>query len=170
VQLAESGRNSLPEEISSALILPGFLEEKSSPLYLKTGTVIVLLVVSNVLGNFSLSRGMREVGRLVSVSPWRYIQALLHPMVAIGVLLLIVWLISQLSLLSRVDLSYVLPITSVSYVLTALMGEFLLHERVSALHWVGIGLISLGVGLVARTVPCTAPACESAQASREGPQ
>ena len=33
-------------------------------------------------------------------------------MVAIGVLLLIVWLISQLSLLSRVDLSYVLPITS----------------------------------------------------------
>jgi len=79
VQLAESGRNSLPEEISSALILPGFLEEKekSRPLYLKTGTVIVLLVVSNVLGNFSLSRGMREVGRLVSVSPWRYIQALL---------------------------------------------------------------------------------------------
>ena len=160
----------MPEEISSDLILPGFLEDESRPLYLKTGTVIVLLVVSNVLGNFSLSRGMHEVGRLVSVSPWRYIQALFHPMVAIGVLLLIVWLISQLSLLSRVDLSYVLPITSVSYVLTALMGEFLLHERVSALHWVGIGLISLGVGFVARTVPCTAPACESAQASREGPK
>jgi drug/metabolite transporter (DMT)-like permease len=170
VQLAKSGPSAAPEEISSNLIFPDFLEEKSSPLYLKTGTVIVLLVVSNVLGNFSLSRGMREVGRLVSVSPWRYIQALLHPMVAIGVLLLIVWLISQLSLLSRVDLSYVLPITSLSYVLTALMGEFLLHERVSALHWVGIGLISLGVGLVARTVPCTAPACESAQASCEGLQ
>ena len=170
MQLAESGRGSLPEETSSALILPGLLEGRSRPLYLKTGTVIVLLVVSNVLGNFSLSRGMREVGRLISVSPWRYIQALLHPRVAIGVLLLIVWLISQLSLLSRVDLSYVLPVTSVSYVLTALMGEFLLHERVSALHWVGIGFISVGVGLVARTVPCTAPVCESAQASCEGPQ
>jgi drug/metabolite transporter (DMT)-like permease len=170
VQLAKSGPSAAPEEISSDLILPDFLEDRSRPLYLKTGTVIVLLVVSNVLGNFSLSRGMHEVGRLVSVSPWRYIQALFHPMVATGVLLLIVWLISQLSLLSRVDLSYVLPITSVSYVLTALMGEFLLHERVSALHWVGIGFISLGVGLVARTVPCTAPACESAQASREGPQ
>jgi drug/metabolite transporter (DMT)-like permease len=78
-------------------------------------------------------------------------------MVAIGVLLLVVWLILQLSLLSRVDLSYVLTVTSVSYVLTGLMGELLLHERVSTLHWVGIGVICLGVGLVARTVPRTAP-------------
>jgi uncharacterized membrane protein len=156
VQLVKLGRGSLHGEISSALIPAGLFEE-SRPLYLKTGTVIVLLVVSNVLGNFSLSRGMHEVGRLVSVSPWRYIQALLHPMVAIGVLLLMVWLISQLSLLSRVDLSYVLPVTSVSYVLTALMGEFLLHERVSTLHWVGISVICLGVGLVARTMPRTTP-------------
>ena len=75
----------------------------------------------------------------------------------LGVLLLIVWLISQLSLLSRVDLSYVLPVTSVSYVLTALMGEFLLHERVSTGRWIGIGLIGLGVSLVVRTVPRTVP-------------
>jgi len=67
-----------------------------------------------------------------------------------------VWLISQLSLLSRVDLSYVLPVTSVSYVLTALMGELLLHERVSTERWIGIGLIGLGVSLVGRTVPRTA--------------
>jgi len=171
VQLVKSGPSSLHEEISSSLILPLFSEDSSHPLRVKTGTVIVLLVVSNVLGNFSLSRGLHEVGRLVSFSPWRYIQAFLHPMVAIGVLLLMVWLISQLSLLSRVDLSYLLPVTSVSYVLTALMGEFLLHERVSTLHWVGIGVICVGVGLVARTMPRTAPdtyratkpSCEVAQ-------
>jgi len=68
-----------------------------------------------------------------------------------------VWLISQLSLLSRVDLSYVLPVTSISYVLTALMGKFLLHEPVSLERWIGIGLVVVGVSLVARTVPRTAP-------------
>jgi uncharacterized membrane protein len=68
-----------------------------------------------------------------------------------------VWLISQLSLLSRVDLSYVLPVTSISYVLTALMGKFLLHEPVSTERWIGIGLVILGVSLVARTVPRTVP-------------
>jgi drug/metabolite transporter (DMT)-like permease len=117
----------------------------------------LLLVVSNVLGNFTLSRGLHEVGRLVSFSPWPYIHAFLNPLVEVGALLLIVWLISQLSLLSRVDLSYMLPVTSVSYVLTALMGEFLLRERVSTESWIGIGLIGLGVSLVARTAPRTAP-------------
>ena len=157
MQLVKPGRSSLRQESSSSLILPGLLEHRSHPLRVKTGTVIALLVVCHVLGNFSLSRGLHQVGRLVSFSPWRYIQAFLHPMVAIGVLLLVVWLILQLSLLSRVDLSYVLTVTSVSHVLTGLMGEFLLHERVSTLHWVGIGVICLGVGLVARTVPRTAP-------------
>lgn len=55
------------------------------------------------------------------------------------------------------DLSYAPPATSVSYVLTALMSEFLPHERVSTERWIGIGLIGLGVSLVARTVPRTAP-------------
>jgi uncharacterized membrane protein len=81
--------------------------------------------------------------------------------VVLGVLLLIVWLISQLSLLSRVDLTYVLPVTSVSYILTALMGEFLLHERVSTERWIGIGLIGLGVSLVVRTVPRTTPVLQT---------
>src|SRR5580704_5145956 len=142
---------------STATLAAGVLENRSHPLRLKTRTLILLLVVSNVLGNFTLSRGLHEVGRLVSFSPWPYIHAFLNPLVEVGVLLLIVWLISQLSLLSRVDLSYMLPVTSVSYVLTALMGEFLLHERVSTERWIGIGLIGLGVSLVVRTVPRTAP-------------
>jgi len=130
---------------STATLAAGVLENRSHPLRLQTRTLILLLVVSNVLGNFTLSRGLHEVGRLVSFSPWPYIHAFLNPLVEVGVLLLIVWLMSQLSLLSRVDLSYMLPVTSVSYVLTALMGEFLLHERVSTERWIGIGLIGLGV-------------------------
>jgi len=141
---------------SAATLAGGVLKNQSQPLRLKTRTVIALLIASNVLGNFSLSRGLHEVGRLVSFSPWPYIHAFVNPLVVLGVLLLIVWLISQLSLLSRVDLSYVLPVTSVSYVLTALMGEFLLHERVSTGRWIGIDLIGLGVSLVVRTVPRTA--------------
>jgi drug/metabolite transporter (DMT)-like permease len=142
---------------STTILAAGVLKNQSQPLLLKTRTVVALLVASNVLGNFTLSRGLHEVGRLVSFSPWPYIHAFVNPLVVLGVLLLIVWLISQLSLLSRVDLSYVLPVTSVSYVLTALMGEFLLHERVSTERWIGIGMIGLGVSLVVRTVPRTAP-------------
>jgi uncharacterized membrane protein len=145
------------ESRSSTATVRSVLNNRSQPLRLKTRTVIVLVVVSNVLGHFFLSRGLHEVGPLVSFAPWPYIHAFLNPLVAAGVALLMVWLITQLSLLSRVDLSYVLPVTSISYVLTALMGKFLLHEPVSTERWIGIGLVVLGVSLVARTVPRTAP-------------
>jgi drug/metabolite transporter (DMT)-like permease len=63
----------------------------------------------------------------------------------------------NLTLLSRADLSYVLPVTSLSYILIALMGHFLLHERVSMLRWVGTVMITSGVAIVGRTPTRTTP-------------
>lgn len=122
-----------------------------------TRALIVAAIVLEVLGNFYLSMGMREVGRVVTLSPAPYVLALLNPWVALGVALLAGWMIAQLMLLSRADLSYVLPVTAISYVMTALMGELLLGEAVSAVHWTGIGLITLGVTVVSRTAPRTTP-------------
>jgi len=51
--------------------------------------------------------------------------------------------------LSWADLTYVLPATSLGYVLLALVAKFVLHEQVSPLRWLGIALISGGVGFVA---------------------
>jgi uncharacterized membrane protein len=124
---------------------------EAARLRFKTRTFTALVVFSNVCGNFSLSWGLRQQGRLLSFSPWLYIQALFNPWVALGVSLLIVWLFSHMALLSWADLSYVLPITSIGYVMTALAGRLFLHEDISLWRWVGIGMIVLGVTLVART-------------------
>ena len=51
--------------------------------------------------------------------------------------------------LSWADLTYVLPATSLGYVLLALVAKFALHEQISLLRWLGIVLISGGVGFVA---------------------
>ena len=63
-------------------------------------------------------------------------------------LLLIVWQLSRMALLSWADLSYVLPVTSVGYVLVALIGKVLLHEAITGRRWAGIVLIMAGVALV----------------------
>jgi uncharacterized membrane protein len=120
---------------------------------LKTRIVTAIVILSNVLGNFSLSFGMRRVGSLIAQSPMAYIQALFNPWVAAGVSLLIVWLLSHMALLSWADLSYVLPVTSIGYVLIAFVGKWFLHEQVSVARWAGITLIMLGVMLVGRTAP-----------------
>jgi drug/metabolite transporter (DMT)-like permease len=67
------------------------------------------------------------------------------------VVLLILWMASRMALLSWADLSYVLPVTSVGYVLVALAGKILLHEQISTRRWAGIILIMAGVALVSGT-------------------
>jgi drug/metabolite transporter (DMT)-like permease len=96
---------------------------------------------------------MRQTDFRPSASPLDYLQIFTNPWIDCGVLLLIVWFASQLSLLSWSDLSYVLPITGGSYVLTAVLGKVFLHEFVSISRWLGILVISLGVILVMGTAP-----------------
>jgi drug/metabolite transporter (DMT)-like permease len=41
-----------------------------------------------------------------------------------------------------------LPASSLGYVLLAFIAKFLLHEQVSLTRWLGIALVSAGVGFV----------------------
>jgi len=128
------------------------------------GTVVVF---SNVFGNFFIKRGMP----LALSTPFDYIIVLFQPWVALGVLLMILWLLSRMALLSWADLSYVLPVTSVGYVLVALTGKLLLNEQITARRWTGIVLIMAGVALVGgRTAPRTGEARQEARKTGAGAQ
>ena len=119
----------------------------------KNHVFVALAVVANTVGNFLLSVGMRKIQLSPSAPPLEYLKIFTNPWIDAGVILLIVWFASQLSLLSWADLSYVLPVTSASYVMTAAMGKLLLQESVSLTRWFGIFVISMGVMLVMGTSP-----------------
>jgi len=124
----------------------------------RTALVAAVVIATNVVGNYALSRGLHQAGAPASFSPLAYIRDFSRPWVAAGVVFMLAWVISRLTLLSWADLSYVLPVTSISYALSALVGEVYLNEHVSALAWVAIALISLGAALVAFTPPDTTDA------------
>jgi transporter family protein len=117
----------------------------------KTRVLVLLVIATNVLGNVSLSRGMHQVGRIVSASPLDYLRAFANPWTLIGICVLVIWMLSDLALLSRADLSFVLPVTASAYVLVALGGHFLLRDHISWARWTGILLITLGVVLAEET-------------------
>ena len=117
----------------------------------KTRILVLLVIVTNVLGNVSLSRGMHQVGRIVSASPFDYLKAFANPYTLLGIFVLIGWILLDLALLSRADLSFVLPVTASAYVLVALGGHFLLHDHISWERWAGILLITGGVILAEET-------------------
>ncbi len=112
-------------------------------------------MLTNVAGNSMLGAGMQQIGATLSFSPFDYIPALLNPWVLAGTTILILWMLTRLALLSRADLSYILPLTAIAYVLVALVGHFLLQEQISMARWAGILVISMGVVLVGGTPPRT---------------
>ena len=106
----------------------------------------MVVVFSNAFGDFFMKRGLPDSARLAT--PLDYLAMLFQPWVALGVGLLILWQLSRMALLSWADLSYVLPVTSVGYVVVALIGKVLLSEQITPRRWAGIVLIMAGVALV----------------------
>lgn len=129
----------------------------------KTAIVSLIVIGTNVMGNYALKRGLGQVGAVESWSPIPYVRAFAHPWVAIGVIFMFGWLTSRLSLLSWADLTYVLPVTSFSYAISAVVGAVYLNEKVSVLHWIGISTIVLGILLVVLTYPKTTNGSEPAE-------
>jgi uncharacterized membrane protein len=131
----------------------------------KTKALTAFVVLTNVLGNFSMSWGMKHQPAALADSPLVYIQTIFSPWVLIGTTLLILWLLSRMTLLSWADLSYVLPVTSIGYVLTAILGKYFFAEQITWQRWLGTGAIMIGMILVGMTSPnTTAP-----QADRQHP-
>jgi drug/metabolite transporter (DMT)-like permease len=59
--------------------------------------------------------------------------------------------------LAKADLSFVQPITSLSFITVAVCSVFFFHERLSPLRAVGIVLILAGVRFISQTDHRTAP-------------
>ena len=110
--------------------------------------VLATAVLCVASGDVILGFGMKQVGAISG--PSQLVLAVLNPWVALGILFLLGFFASYLTALSWADLTYVLPATSIGYVLTALFSRVFLHEHVSLTRWIGIALISLAVGSVTR--------------------
>jgi drug/metabolite transporter (DMT)-like permease len=111
--------------------------------------VLAGITVFSTAGDSLLARGMKELGGISLHNFSSLLFAILNPWVATGILLLLAFFSCYMSALSWADLTYVLPATSLSYVLVALVGHFRLHEEISPTRWLGIALIAAGVGFVA---------------------
>jgi drug/metabolite transporter (DMT)-like permease len=126
----------------------------------RTTLCLAVIVVANAVGNILLGRGMREVGDISSYSPFALVSsgiaAMANPWVLSGVALLLVFFVAHAMVLSWADLSYVLLVTAIGYVLVALLSWAFLGEQISATRWAGTFVITAGVALVGATPVSTA--------------
>jgi drug/metabolite transporter (DMT)-like permease len=129
--------------------------DAASRIRFKTRIFTIIVVLSNSLGNLLLTWGLRHWEGQLALSPLDYVRAIFNPPVALGITLLVLWLLSRMALLSWADLSYVLPITAIGYVVSAIFGRVFLNEQISWERWAGTLFIVAGIALVGRTSPKT---------------
>lgn len=110
--------------------------------------VLAGIILFGVTGDSLLAHGMKLAGPVSLLHLSSIVLVVLNPWIAAGILLLLGFFASYMVSLSWADLTYVLPATSLGYVLLALIAKLFLHEQVTLTRWLGILLISAGVGFV----------------------
>jgi uncharacterized membrane protein len=119
------------------------------------------------IGDSLLAHGMKLAGG-VSLSHLSSIFLMVtNPWIALGILFLLAFFACYMMALSWADLTYVLPATSLGYVVLALIARFVLHEHISMTRWLGILFISAGVGFVTQGPALTHPPSHALQESAE---
>lgn len=117
----------------------------------RTYQLLILVLLLRPFGNLSLAWGMKHVSTIVSLNPLPYLRAMMDPYVAVGIILLILSLLVRMALLSLADLTYVVPMTAVGYVISTVLAKLFLQENVSVESWIGTVLVFLGIAVVGPT-------------------
>ena len=111
-----------------------------------------MIVVSGTGGELCVSRAMKQTGEVKDFRPAAVMKVLLRALsikwMWLGVGLMTMAFFSLLAILSIEKVSFVVPVTALSYVAGALGGRFFLGENISASRWTGIALVCIGVTLV----------------------
>jgi len=115
--------------------------------------VLYLLIIgAGTGGELCIARAMKAVGEVKDFRPAALLDVLTDvlqvPWMWAGVGLMGTAFFSLLAVLSRENVSLVVPVTALSYGAGALGGKFFLGEQVTPRRWAGVLLVCLGVTLV----------------------
>jgi drug/metabolite transporter (DMT)-like permease len=116
---------------------------------LKILTILLMSVVLNASGQILFKSAF--VGVPVTFNSGTILTFLLNPGVWGGLILYGISAICWLWVLSRVQLSYAYPVLALSFPLVVGGSYLFFGESVSFIRWGGVGIIMLGVSLLART-------------------
>ena len=119
---------------------------------MKTAMMLSIIILASSLGDVFIAKGMKRVGE-ISTLRLRELASIGKSMVRnaaflLGILCLTIGFGAFLAVLSWADLSFVVPATSLSFVVSTLGAKWLLKERINRLRWLGTLLVCVGVALL----------------------
>lgn len=119
---------------------------------MRDAILLFVIVCGGTGGEIAVARAMKQIGEVHDFSPRNIfrvaMRAMRRPWMWCGIVLMALAFFALLAILSWENVSFVVPVTALSYAAGALGGKVILGERVSAVRWLGVGLVCVGVMLV----------------------
>lgn len=114
--------------------------------------ILLIGLVFESTGIVLLKKGMNQIGDLKAVTvseSWRIFKAgVTNPQILLGVFFEALFFACLLVLMSRSNISFLWPLTALSFVFATFAAIVFLQEQVSAIRWAGVFLIVVGAGLI----------------------
>lgn len=122
---------------------------------MQTIAMVMIPVMIGVVGQIFLKKGMLTVGQFDFSSTKmlvpQFIKAFSNLSVLTGFFLYFVSSLFWMIVLSRIELSVAYPLLSTGYIMILLASYYIFNEPVSALRWLGVLVICMGVVLISKS-------------------
>lgn len=117
--------------------------------------IVMICVLFGAVGQISMKKGMSQIERIESIEKLLNLGTVIkifeNPYVVSGLLLYMIAAFLWLGALSTLNVSFMYPLLSLAYVLTAFFAFFFLGETLPMGRWIGIALVVIGCMLITRT-------------------
>ena len=118
----------------------------------KVVAVLGLAIVTGALGDILMSKGMKAMGEVTFKGLKDIVPAIknivTNKFVLAGVGSMTIYFGSYVAALAWVDVSVVVPLTALSYVITTTYSRVFMHEGVTLTRWGGVGIVTIGAVMV----------------------
>ena len=114
--------------------------------------ILLIGLIFESTGVVLLKKGMTQIGEVKSVTAtevWRVVKTgAANPQIISGVFFEALFFVCLLVLMARSDISFLWPLTGLSFVFATFAAMLFLHEQVSVVRWLGVVLIMLGAACI----------------------
>src|ERR1019366_10002602 len=134
--------------------------------------ILIIGLIFESAGVVSLKIGITQIGDMKGVSVAELAKVVksgaTNVNVLFGVFCEAVFFASLLILMAKSDISFLWPLTALSFVFATFAAMWFLHERVSSVRWAGVVFIMIGAALISYSEHAKPKALPHANAVESG--
>lgn len=114
--------------------------------------ILLIGLVFEATGVVLLKKGITQIGEVQKINVAEMLRVakagVANPNILFGVFFEALFFGCLLILMSESDISFLWPLTALSFVMTTFAAQLFLSEQVSSIRWAGVILIMLGAALI----------------------